>query len=187
MAWPGGARRIDIRHARKAARERLGLERLRPGQEDARREDAFEGIQREAVEFVFLAPEQFNRADTLEGLRGRVSLFVVDEAHCVSEWGHDFRPDYLRLGTVIESLGRPRVLALTATAAPPVREEIVERLGMLDPTVIVTGFDRPNIHLAVRRHEEEHRKREAVLDAVVAAGGAGIVYAATRRETEEAA
>src|SRR4051794_30955345 len=257
MARPGGARRIDIRHARKAARERLGLERLRPGQEDAlrslsagrdtlvvmpsgagksaiyqvagllmegvtvvvspilalqrdqvasiaehdaggaaqissdlpesRRGDAFEGIQREAVEFVFLAPEQFNRADTLEGLRGTVSLFVVDEAHCVSEWGHDFRPDYLRLGTVVESPGRPGVLALTATAAPPVREEIVERLGMLDPTVIVTGFDRPNIHLAVERHEEEHRKREAVLDAVVAAEGAGIVYAATRRQTEEVA
>ncbi|HXJ63690.1 MAG TPA: RecQ family ATP-dependent DNA helicase, partial [Actinomycetota bacterium] len=116
-----------------------------------------------------------------------MSLFVVDEAHCVSEWGHDFRPDYLRLGTVIESLGRPTVLALTATAAPPVRTEIVERLRMRDANVIVTGFDRPNIHLAVERFEEERHKREAVLEATEAAEGAGIVYAATRRETEEVA
>jgi ATP-dependent DNA helicase RecQ len=249
--------RDDIQAARQAARERLGIEQLRPGQEDAlrsllagrdtlvvmpsgagksliyqvagiltegstvvvspllalqrdqldsimerdagggtqinsdvpdsRRDEAFREVQRAGVEFVFLAPEQFSRPDTLEGLRGSVSLFVVDEAHCVSEWGHDFRPDYLRLGTVIESLGHPTVLALTATAAPPVREEIAERLGMRDPTAVVTGFDRPNIWLGVERHEEEQRKREAVLDAVMGAEGSGIVYAATRRETEEVA
>ena len=81
------------------------------------------------------------------------SLFVVDEAHCVSQWGHDFRPDYLRLRAAIEALGRPPVLALTATAAPPVREEIVEVLDLRDPEVIVRGFDRPNIHLAVQRFQ----------------------------------
>ena len=81
------------------------------------------------------------------------SLMVVDEAHCISEWGHDFRPDYLRLGAVVEALGRPTVLALTATAAPPVRDEIVARLGLRDALVLTRGFDRPEIRLCVERHQ----------------------------------
>ena len=92
---------------------------------------------------------------------------MVDEAHCISEWGHDFRPDYLRLGAVVEALGRPTILALTATASPPVREEIVERLGLRDPEVVVRGFDRPNIHLAVERFHErggDKRKLRALVE-----------------------
>jgi len=144
------------------------------------------------VEFVFLAPEQFNNDDVLDCLRRvRPSLFVVDEAHCISEWGHDFRPDYLRLGAVIEELGHPTVLALTATASPPVRAEIVERLDMRDARVIVRGFDRPNIALAVRMFNEEWRQAEALLDAVLGAVAAaerpGIVYVATRAHAEEIA
>jgi len=115
------------------------------------------------------------------------SLFVVDEAHCISEWGHDFRPDYLRLGTVIEALGHPLVLALTATAAPPVREEIVERLGMQKPKVVVQGFDRPNIWLAVERYEDTAEKQEALLDRAVRAEKPGIIYVATRKRAEEVA
>src|SRR6185437_16307367 len=102
------------------------------------------------IEYIFMAPEQFRKKETIENLRNaNVSLFVVDEAHCISEWGHDFRPDYLRLGHVVEGLGHPRVLALTATATPRVREEIVERLGMRKAKVFVQSFDRPNIHLRV--------------------------------------
>src|SRR4051794_32441390 len=83
------------------------------------------------VEFVFLSPEQLAKAEVRERLQAAPpSLLVVDEAHCVAAWGHDFRPDYLRLGDVIEQLGHPPVMALTATAAPPVREEIVRRLGL---------------------------------------------------------
>src|SRR5919112_1736119 len=108
------------------------------------------------------------RAEALAELAGaRPTLVVVDEAHCISEWGHDFRPDYLRLGAAVETLGHPPVLALTATAAPPVRAEIVERLGLRDAEVVVRGFDRPNIDLAVERFHDARRKDEALLERVV--------------------
>ena len=152
------------------------------------RRTALEGIQSGDVEFLFLAPEQLKKDDVIDALRAaKPSLIVIDEAHCISGWGHDFRPDYLLLGSVIEALGHPPVLALTATAAPPVRSEIVERLGMRDPEVVVRGFDRPNIHLEVRSFLEEKDKRKAMLQACVDAPGAGIVYAATRKASEELA
>ncbi|MFL5843704.1 MAG: RecQ family ATP-dependent DNA helicase [Solirubrobacteraceae bacterium] len=155
---------------------------------DAEREEAIEGVQDGEIEFVLLAPEQLANDETLaELVAARPSLFVVDEAHCVSQWGHDFRPDYLGLDGVIEALGRPTVLALTATAAPPVREEIVARLGMEDPELIVRGFDRPNIHLSVRRFHDGEAKTRALVDAVVAAAKPGIVYVATQKGSEQLA
>ncbi len=149
---------------------------------------AFEKLERGELEFLFLAPEQFNNSDTLERLQAaKPSLFVIDEAHCISEWGHDFRPDYLRLGAIIEALGHPTILALTATASPPVREEIVDRLGMREPCVVVQGFDRPNIWLGVQRFEDEAEKTQALLDCVEKTKKPGIVYAATRKNAEEIA
>jgi ATP-dependent DNA helicase RecQ len=157
----------------------------------AERRQAFDDLIAGDLEFLFLAPEQLANPEVLEqAAEAEPSLIVVDEAHCVSAWGHDFRPDYLRLGAVAEALGRPPVLALTATAAPPVRAEIVDRLGLRDPLLVVRGFDRPNISLAVRRFTTAEAKRAALLDQVVdAAGGpgVGIVYAATRRLAEEVA
>lgn len=150
------------------------------------RREALEGVETNDVHFLFLAPEQFGNADVLDHLAAaRPALIVVDEAHCVSEWGHDFRPDYLKLGGVIEVLGHPTVLALTATAAPPVRAEIVERLGMRDPRVVVRGFDRPNIWLGVERYDDEEAKDRALIERVVAAEKPGIVYAATKKRAEE--
>jgi len=154
----------------------------------AERQETFEALEEEKLDFLFLAPEQFNNPETLDRLQNsKPSLFVVDEAHCISEWGHDFRPDYLRLGAVIEALGHPRVLALTATAAPTVRQEIVERLRMRDPQIVVQGFDRPNIWLSVKRFEDEAQKQQALLKWVVRVKKPGIVYVATRKKAEEVA
>jgi ATP-dependent DNA helicase RecQ len=137
------------------------------------------------VEFVFLAPEQLRKTETIERLKAaEPSLFVVDEAHCISEWGHDFRPDYLSLGNVIESLGRPAVLAMTATATPEVREEIIQRLGLRDPNVLVRGFDRPNIHLRVDTFQTEDEKLSGLIRRVRFAEKPGIVYVATRKNAE---
>ncbi|TFV62734.1 ATP-dependent DNA helicase RecQ [Geodermatophilus sp. DF01-2] len=153
---------------------------------------ALEGLADGTVHHLFLAPEQLTKPEVVEAIaEAHPALFVVDEAHCVSAWGHDFRPDYLRLGGVVEQLGHPTVLALTATAAPPVRAEIVERLGMRDARVVVAGFDRPEIRLEVEQHADAHGKQQAVLDRVLAEVGAGrvpgIVYSATRKGTEELA
>jgi ATP-dependent DNA helicase RecQ len=152
------------------------------------RREALEELQDDELEFLFLSPEQLSNEDVLaEVAAAEPSLFVVDEAHCISEWGHDFRPDYLKLGAVAEAIGRPPLLALTATASPPVREEIVERLGMRDPNVLVRGFDRPNIRLSVARFHEAHAKRRALIERVVSADKPGIVYTAARRLAEELA
>jgi ATP-dependent DNA helicase RecQ len=154
----------------------------------SRREQTLAEAEEGELDYLFLAPEQFANEETMERLRELdVSLFVVDEAHCISEWGHDFRPDYLRLGAVVDELRHPRVLALTATAAPPVRREIVERLGMQDPSLVVRGFDRPNIWLGVEDFHEDAAKREALVERAAAAPKPGLVYVATRREAEEIA
>lgn len=154
---------------------------------DAEVEAAWQAVESGKATFLFLAPEQLAKPATVERIAAlNISLFVVDEAHCVSSWGHDFRPDYLSLGAVRRQLGNPPVAALTATASPPVRDEIVDRLEMKDPLILVHGFDRPNISLDVVRHHEDKPKRQAVLNQVAALAreGHGLLYAATRKDTE---
>jgi ATP-dependent DNA helicase RecQ len=153
-----------------------------------KRRELLAGLENGEHEFVLLAPEQLAKPEVLEDLKATgPSLLVVDEAHCISEWGHDFRPDYLQLGAFAERLGRPTILALTATASPPVRREIVERLGMEDPAQVIRGFDRPNLHFAVRRFTEAREKEDAMVEAVAASAKPGIVYIATRKASEELA
>jgi ATP-dependent DNA helicase RecQ len=148
--------------------------------------EGLEKVVEGAIEYFFCAPEQLRKPEVIEHLKqANISVFVVDEAHCISKWGHDFRPDYLRLGAIVEALGHPRILALTATATPRVREEIITRLGMRDPAVFVQAFDRPNIYLRVDRFETEADKRAAVLHRAIWADKPGIIYTATRKAAEE--
>ncbi|MBO3752765.1 RecQ family ATP-dependent DNA helicase [Streptosporangiaceae bacterium NEAU-GS5] len=138
--------------------------------------------------YVFLSPEQLAKPSVVKRLAAaKPALIAVDEAHCVSSWGHDFRPDYLRLGQAIERLGHPPVVAMTATAAPNVREEIALALGLKNPVEIVKGFDRPNIRLEVRRFVAERDKRRALIEHAAARDGLGLIYVATRRDAEQLA
>jgi len=147
--------------------------------------EVMERIEAGEVEFIFLAPEQLRNPETLERLRNAgISLFAVDEAHCISHWGHDFRPDYLELAHVIDALDHPPVLAITATGSKDIRAEIIDRLGMQDPKVFVHGFDRPNISLRVDLFSEEDEKLEAVIKRVEFAEKPGIVYVSTHKHAE---
>lgn len=146
----------------------------------------FQQLEDDELEYLFLAPEQLKKEEIIEKLKGaKVSLFVIDEAHCISEWGHDFRPDYLNLGSVIEELGHPVVLAMTATASSEVREEIIHRLNLRDCFVVARDLDRPNISLRVEHFEKERDKEEDLVHKVRWADKPGIVYTATRKKAEE--
>jgi ATP-dependent DNA helicase RecQ len=141
----------------------------------------------DADTYVFLSPEQLANEQTRQVLsRARPGLFVVDEAHLISQWGRDFRPDYMRLGAQAEAVGAPVRLALTATAAPPVRQEIITRLGLRDPVQVIGDFDRPNIRLSVRRVRTASDKQRELVRAVAGLGGPGIVYAATHASAQTA-
>src|SRR3954465_6874521 len=136
-------------------------------------------------EILYLTPERFKDRDFFDRLLTRtVSLFVIDEAHCVSQWGHDFRPDYLTLGSVVKRLGRPPILALTATATAEVRADIARQLGMRDPQITITGFARPNLRFEVRRTVNVVSKDAEVERVLTEATGSGIIYCATIKEAE---
>jgi ATP-dependent DNA helicase RecQ len=136
---------------------------------------------------VYVAPERFKSKWFLSSLRRTgVSLFVVDEAHCISMWGHDFRPDYLLLKDILRLLGRPQVMACTATATPEAREDIARQLGLKDPTVIVRGFFRENLTLAVRRARSHNDKLARTLK-ILRDHPTGIVYCSTRANVDKVA
>jgi ATP-dependent DNA helicase RecQ len=157
---------------------------------ESERRQAWEAVQEGEAEYLFLSPEQLAKDEVVEELAALgVALFVVDEAHCVSAWGHDFRPDYLRLAPVIERLGHPPVAALTATAAGPVRDDIVLRLGLRNHREVIGSFNRPNLRLSVERETTEERKRSAVVVRVRSLTAdpetrRGLVYTASRKDAE---
>jgi ATP-dependent DNA helicase RecQ len=165
-------RAVRVSSAETPNQQRKAIEELRAGR----------------AEFLFITPEQLSDPERLAEVRSlKPGLVAVDEAHCISAWGHDFRPDYLALGEMIKAIGRPPVLALTATASPPVRDDIIERLRLDDPEIHVSGLDRHNLFLEVAYCPDEAyrwRRLTALLDTVE---GPGIIYVATRRAAEELA
>ena len=145
-----------------------------------------DSLEQGALRLLYVAPERLCRDETLEFLsRFRIDLYAIDEAHCVSQWGHDFRPEYMRLREVGRALDNPPVIAVTATADEPTRDEIVERLFPRKPHIVVRSFDRPNLFLAMRPKRDATRQLfEAVRKH---RGESGIIYCASRRRTEELA
>ncbi len=145
--------------------------------------------QRGDLQLLYVAPERFDVGPAAERLKAiGVALLAVDEAHCISEWGHDFRPSYRRVGEVRQRLGNPPTIALTATATPIVREDIARILDLQDPEIIVTGFDRPNLSYSVISAKGDREKDAVVLDQLRnLEAGTGIVYASTRKTVERMA
>ena len=156
-----------------AATNREVLERARDGE----------------LRLLYVAPERFASPGFLEALKEvEVGCFVVDEAHCVSQWGHDFRPDYFRLGDAARWLGADSIFASTATATPQVARDIAERLGLDDPVSVATGFDRPNLTFAVAPSKSSSHARAQLASALATPEARpAIVYAGTRKQTAEVA
>ncbi|MEN3614038.1 RecQ family ATP-dependent DNA helicase [Plantactinospora sp. ZYX-F-223] len=162
--------------------------RISSAESRAQQAAALDEIRSGRARFLFTTPEQLSNPERLAEVRAlRPALVAVDEAHCISAWGHDFRPDYLALGHLIRELGRPPVVALTATASPPVRDDIVGRLGLRRPRVVVSGLDRANLFLEVANCATEDYRWRRLLALLRAESRPGIVYVPTRRAAEELA
>ena len=174
---------VDVLRARGIAAVALTSQ---AGAEEQR--DILDGIRAGMFTLVYVAPERFRSprfVDALREIAASIALVAIDEAHCISEWGHDFRPDYRRLGQAIAELKPPRLAAFTATATPEVRDDIAVQLGMTGARVHVHGFDRPNLHYAVHKAGGAADKIEQLAELVrMRDGGVALVYATTRKNAE---
>jgi ATP-dependent DNA helicase RecQ len=171
--------------------KKIGVAALSSLQSSDEQSIVLDDLATEQIRLLYVSPERF-RSGAFRNVLSRIRLarFVVDEAHCISEWGHDFRPDYLQLNSIVESLGRPPLMAVTATATARVRESIVKNLGMREPQTFIGGFNRPNLHYSVHRCKNDAQRQEMLAKALpklCAKGGSGLIYAATRKQCEEVA
>jgi ATP-dependent DNA helicase RecQ len=149
--------------------------------------EVLRGMEQGEIKLIYVAPERFRYEGFLQTIsRLPLSLFAIDEAHCISQWGHDFRPDYYRIGQVLQRLGHPQVVALTATASPAVQADILQALHLPEARRFVAGFSRPNLSLRVRLTHNEAEKFARVRE-LVRALRTGIIYCATRKKVEAVA
>ncbi len=155
---------------------------LTPGQVS----DRLARVERGEIKLLYVAPERFDYGKTAERLRASgVSLLAIDEAHCISQWGHDFRPSYLRVKKVRAELGSPVTIALTATATPEVRRDITRQLALHDPETIITGFDRPNLTYYVIPVRNEADKEKRLVEILEKHDGLAVIYASTRKAVDQ--
>ena len=148
--------------------------------------DRLAKVDRGEIKLLYAAPERFDYGRTAERLRSAgVSLLAIDEAHCISQWGHDFRPSYLRVKEVRSALGSPHTIALTATATPAVRRDIVRQLGLSDPETIITGFDRPNLTYYVIPVKNDAEKETSLVETLRRYDGLAVIYASTRKAVDQ--
>jgi len=161
---------------------------LNSTQDLAEQRQVLDDAARGHLKLLYVSPERFRFQGAFAAIaRLPIALFAIDEAHCISHWGHDFRPDYQNLGRVARDLGVPRVAAFTATATEQVRRDIVLSLDLQDPLVTVAGFLRPNLHLAVLPIHKMREKARYARQIIQRADGPAVVYCATRKNCEEAA
>ncbi len=147
--------------------------------------DRLARVDRGEIKLLYVAPERFDFGRTAERLRkAGVSLLAIDEAHCISQWGHDFRPSYLRVKKVHDALGSPTTIALTATATPEVRRDIIRELGLKDPQTIITGFDRPNLTYFVVPAKNDVEKEKRLVEILRKHSGLAVIYASTRKAVD---
>ena len=168
--------------------EEAGLEasQLNSALTSQEHEENLEEIQTEKSDFIFVTPERFTNQEFLRDLRKQdINFVVIDEAHCISEWGHDFRPAYLSLGAAVKTLGAPPVLALTATATPEVTADIEKQLDLGKLQVVKTGIYRPNLQFEVKRVTNELEKHQELVRILNEHEGVGIIYCATVKTVEE--
>ena len=139
-----------------------------------------------ATKLLYVAPESLTKAENVAMLKEiKISFYAVDEAHCISEWGHDFRPEYRRIRNIIEEIGVSPIIALTATATPKVQSDIIKNLGMTDATVFKSSFNRPNLYYEIR--DKSDPKRDIIKFIRQNPGKSGIIYCLSRKKVEELA